>query len=162
MPCDLRELDASCCCCCCCCCCIPVSSTSQCTSRNSFYNNNNIRRYTSGYIQSPSYPLYYPDNMQCTWIISAPSGKKVELRFTYFSLDSDTCLLNDYVEVREGSSVGKSLGTFCGFSKPATIRSSGRTVWVRFRSDDMVNYKGFKAQFTSTTTSSSSKLHICV
>ena len=127
----------------------PVSSTTQCSPSNSFYNNNNLRfSSSSGTIRSPQYPLNYPSSMQCTWIITVPYGKKAELSFTSVSTEGGICSSNDYVQVRDGSSSDRSLGLFC--SKPSTIRASGRTLWVRFRSDsDVFTGRGFEGRYTT-------------
>lgn len=56
----------------------------------------------------------------------------------------------DYVEVRDGAnSSARLLGTFCGTNNTDAIYSSGRHLWVRFRSDDAVADSGFVAQFSS-------------
>ena len=33
------------------------------------------------YIESPNYPQPYPSNLACSWLITAPEGQAVELRF---------------------------------------------------------------------------------
>jgi hypothetical protein len=39
------------------------------------------------------------------------------------------------------------IGKFCGSSKPATITSSGNSLWVEFRSDSSDTKRGFLARW---------------
>ena len=130
-----------------------VSSTSQCAINNPFLNNNDLQLSSSsgGTLRSPSYPSNYPNNMMCTWKITAPSGSTLRLTFNYFRLGSGTCSTGDYLEVRDGSSsTSTRKGTYCGSYAPS-ITSSGRYLWIRFRSDSSMSYKGFEARYTIVT-----------
>ena len=60
----------------------------------------------------------------------------------------------DYLEIRDGnSSSDRLLATLCGSWEelPEAIYSSGRHLWVRFKSDGEVVSSGFVAQFSSET-----------
>ena len=127
-----------------------VSSTSQCSINSPFLYNNNLELSSSsgGTLRSPSYPSNYPNNMICTWRITAPSGSRLRLTFNYFTLESGTCSTKDYLEVRDGlSSTSTRKGTYCGSNAPS-MTSSGRYLWIRFRSDSSVSYKGLEARYT--------------
>ena len=39
-------------------------------------------------------------------------------------------------------------GKFCGNKFPPIITSSGRSLWLRFTSDDTIHYQGFKIVYT--------------
>ena len=134
-----------------------VSSTSQCSINNPFLHNNNLQLSSSsgGTFRSPSYQLYYPNNMMCTWKITAPSGSRLKLNFNYFTLESGPCYLHDYLEVRDGSSsTSTRIGTYCGtYNSALNITSSGRYLWIRFRSDSLFSYRGFEARYTIVTSS---------
>lgn len=41
-----------------------------------------------------------------------------------------------------------NLGRFCGNTFPSLIISSDRYMWLRFHSDDSIEYEGFEAIFT--------------
>ena len=130
-----------------------VSSTSQCSINSPFLYNNNLQLSSSsgGTLKSPSYPSNYPNNMMCTWRITAPSGSRLQLTFNYFRLESSPCSTRDYLEVRDGSSsTSATKGTYCGSNAPS-ITSSGRYLWIRFRSDFSFSYKGFDARYTIVT-----------
>ena len=80
-----------------------------------------------GILTSPSFPENYPDNADCYYTISQPTGTVILLNFlsmdTEKSSSSDTCY--DYLEVRDGpSEVSPLLGKLCGSEIPAPIISS--------------------------------------
>ena len=133
-----------------------VSSTSQCSISSPFLYNNNLQLSSSsgGTLRSPSYPYNYPNNMMCTWRITAPRGSGLLLTFNYFRLESSPCSTRDYLEVRDGSSsTSTRIGTYCG-TYALNIFSSGRYLWIRFRSNSLLSYKGFDARYTIVTSSS--------
>ncbi|XP_067046531.1 embryonic protein UVS.2-like isoform X2 [Acropora muricata] len=136
---------------------LKVSSTSQCAINSPYLHNNNLHLSSSsgGTLRSPSYPFDYPNNMMCTWTITAPSGLRIILTFNYFRLQSGPCSTYDELEVRDGSSsTSTRIGTYCGSYAP-NIVSSGRYLWIRFHSDSSVRYKGFEARYTIFTPTSS-------
>ncbi|KAJ7371403.1 hypothetical protein OS493_025865 [Desmophyllum pertusum] len=134
-------------------------------------NNNNLELTgSSGTLQSPTEKdrsvNYYPGDSSCDWLITVPDGKIVKLFFDQsFELEpsyGSTCTA-DYVEVLDGKNNGESKGRYCGFTTPDDIHSSGRYMWVRFRSDSMNSYyNGFKATFVAVDKPSSDMLAIAV
>ena len=100
----------------------------------------------SGIIKTPNYPLNYPLDKVCSWIIKVQPGDKVVLTFQTFVLEDNAICQYDYVLIRDGSS-SKSpmIGKFCGTSRPATITSAGNYLWLEFRSDSTATRRGFKA-----------------
>lgn len=127
----------------------------KCSSAYSFGANNDIRMTSErGTITSPSYPYTYPSNMQCTWKITVPSGKKIRLSIDYMSMQSKLFCTADYLQVRDGYySTSSKKGDYCGSTRK-TIYSSGRYMWIRFRSDHLYNYKGFKLSYSTQESSS--------
>ena len=122
-------------------------------------NNNNLKLTGShGTLQSPEKDSTYPPDSSCDWLITVPDGKIVKLSFEMFDLErsiGSTCTA-DYVEVLDGSNINsESKGRFCGSTAPSDITSSGRYMWVAFRSDwQRSNYLGFEATFTAEDKSS--------
>ena len=111
----------------------------------------------SGTIQTPNYPIDYPVDKVCSWIIRIQSGDKVVLSFETFSLEDHAVCQYDYVIIRDGSSAKSPIiGKFCGTDRPATITSTGNYLWIGFRSDSSTTSQGFKAVWAtekaSTTT----------
>ncbi|XP_078360313.1 bone morphogenetic protein 1-like [Oculina patagonica] len=114
---------------------------------------NVVLKGTNGSFTSPKYPLNYPNDVTCTWIIEVPENHFVEL--TFETLDLEDCLIYsskvctcDHVEIRDGKD-GKSeeLERLCGGSEHSSVKSTGRYMWVEFESDSKETRKGFKATF---------------
>ncbi|XP_058802311.1 cubilin [Phymastichus coffea] len=101
----------------------------------------------SGTIASPNYPLSYPSQADCIWIIQNAPGNRISLTFDEFELtESEHCNV-DYVEVRETNGIGKLRGVFCG--KNVDSITSAQPLWIRFKSapNTLGNPKGFKAEY---------------
>ncbi|KAK3734982.1 hypothetical protein QZH41_004395 [Actinostola sp. cb2023] len=102
-------------------------------------------------ITSPRYPGHYPNDIECTWLITVPDGLKVKLKFKFFYMENGERCDNDYVEVRDGPSYDSlKLGRFCGVSKPETQLSSQSKMWIRFSANSYHNYNGFDASWSPT------------
>lgn len=54
-----------------------------------------------GNLTSPNYPLYYPPDTICTWVLQAPGPATVHLTFDHLALHS-----SDTIEVRMGGGEG--------------------------------------------------------
>ena len=132
--------------------CTDATSNHLCFSGN--VNNNNLKiTGSSGTLQSPSRGSGYPPDLSCDWLITVPEGKIVILSFDSIHLQSSSWWKcdKDYVEVLDGkynSSLSK--GRFCDYTS-RNIRSSGRYMRVRFKSDSDSSYyrHGFKASFVA-------------
>jgi neuropilin and tolloid-like protein len=54
----------------------------------------------------------------------------------------------DFLEVRDGAhGYSPFMSRFCGRSFPPVITSSDRYLWLRFNTDDTVEYSGFRAVY---------------
>ncbi|KAL9973602.1 hypothetical protein ACROYT_G020078 [Oculina patagonica] len=127
------------------------SSRELCFNENVYKNDLQLNG-SSGTLQSPQEPGYYPPGSSCDWLITVPDGNIIKLSFDRFYLEptfGSTCTA-DYVEVFDGrNSNSKSKGRFCGDIIPGDIHSSNRYMWVRFRSDTKFDFNGFKATYTA-------------
>ena len=87
----------------------------------------------NGILTSPSYPDNYPDNADCVYTISQPSGTAIVL--TVHSMDiyvNSSGYCGDYLEIRDGSSAASPLlGKLCGSEIPAPFQSSKNQVWMK-------------------------------
>ncbi|XP_076027535.1 cubilin [Genypterus blacodes] len=106
-----------------------------------------------GYIVSPNYPENYPENLDCIWVISVPNGEAVQIDFEgEFYIESTPSCIYDYLELRDGSSSNAdSIARLCGSTLPPTQRSTGASMYLRFRTDTSVPHKGFKAKYSIAT-----------
>ncbi|ESO82257.1 hypothetical protein LOTGIDRAFT_135005 [Lottia gigantea] len=99
---------------------------------------------------SPNYPNMYHNNSDCVQYLEAPPGFKIQLDFRdQFVLEkSDDCKY-DYLEVRDGPFAYSDLiGRFCDDKFPELIESKSRFLWLRFKTDDLLHYSGFRAVYS--------------
>ncbi|KAF7648099.1 hypothetical protein LDENG_00162070 [Lucifuga dentata] len=106
-----------------------------------------------GYITSPNYPSNYPQNIDCTWVIRVPNGEAVQIDFEdEFYIEPTSSCSYDYLELRDGStSNADPIARLCGNTLPPTQRSTGTSMFLRFRTDTSVTHKGFKAKYSIAT-----------
>lgn len=82
----------------------------------------------------------------------------MELSFEKFELDvrgAEGC--DDYVQVHDGRSMeSDTIGSYCGHTIPAPVKSSSQYMRVRFQADSVYNkpHRGFKATFKAVDKSS--------
>ena len=119
----------------------------------------NIISGFSGTIFTPDYPVPYPNDARCNWIITVPAGKRVKLEFEDFDFGpvSSSCKKRtnekDYVQIGSGLVPGKNaLALYCGYAAVSALNvySTGRYMWVKFSSissNRSFSSKGFKAHF---------------
>ncbi|KAI1888819.1 hypothetical protein AGOR_G00172680 [Albula goreensis] len=103
----------------------------------------------SGEIHSPGYPNNYPNNVDCSWVITVDAGHRVLFNFSLLEIESHSSCQWDYVAIHDGpSQASPLLAQVCGFNRPDPIISTQNTIYVRFRSDVSANHKGFSARFS--------------
>ena len=72
---------------------------------------------------------------------------QLDFRDTFHMEPSDGCRF-DYLEVRDGAHGYSTLrGQFCGQTFPPILTSTDRYFWLRFHSDENIEYSGFKAVY---------------
>uniref|UniRef100_A0A669E0J6 Cubilin n=1 Tax=Oreochromis niloticus TaxID=8128 RepID=A0A669E0J6_ORENI len=102
----------------------------------------------SGEIHSPLYPNSYPNNVDCSWVISVDPNHRVFLNFTDLDIEYHSSCDFDYVAIHDGpTSSSPLLGRVCGSSVPP-FTSTQNTIYVRFRSDTSSSHRGFSARFS--------------
>ncbi|XP_036358468.1 cubilin-like [Octopus sinensis] len=101
----------------------------------------------SATIESPHYPLNYYHQAECLWNIRVAAGSRLILVFLDFQLEN-SCIY-DYLEVRDTNQYGVSLGKFCGMQKPPTLTSLSNRLFIKFRTDGSVSYRGFKFSYNT-------------
>ncbi|XP_073670702.1 ovochymase-2 [Paramisgurnus dabryanus] len=110
----------------------------------------------TGIIRSQNWPLNYPANSMCLWIIRSPKGKTIKLTFTDFDVEAGGILLGrcyDNVVVYDGTQPGaKKYGPYCGTKMPGVIESTSNELVIRFYTDFFTEAKGFRAHWTTDTT----------
>ncbi|KAM4534255.1 cubilin [Odontesthes bonariensis] len=102
----------------------------------------------SGEIHSPMYPNSYPNNVDCSWVISVDPYHRVFLNFTDLDIEYHSNCSWDYVAIHDGPSTSSPLlAHVCGTSA-RSITSTQNTIFVRFRSDTSNSRRGFSARFS--------------
>ncbi|XP_042882220.1 neuropilin and tolloid-like protein 1 isoform X1 [Penaeus japonicus] len=99
---------------------------------------------------SPLYPNNYPNNTECILRLEADHGYVIRVDFRdYFELEPSNKCEFDVLEVRDGAHGYSDLvGRFCGKDFPPIITSKDRYLWLKFISDETIEYKGFRAVYT--------------
>ncbi|XP_078582053.1 cubilin-like isoform X2 [Branchiostoma floridae x Branchiostoma japonicum] len=107
-----------------------------------------ITGQTSGAIASPNYPEPYPHNRECTWIIQTTLGNAINVSFTNFNIEDHSSCNYDYIQFRDGSDANSpEIGTYCGTTTPADLRSTDNSLWIKFKSDASVARNGFRFEW---------------
>ncbi|KAM4828885.1 cubilin [Thomomys bottae] len=105
---------------------------------------------SEGYVTSPNYPANYPQHTECIWILQAPPGSSIMLKFEdQFSIEGTSNCTSSYLEVRDGDgSNAPALAKLCGTSLPRKQLSSREMIYLRFQSDNSPTHVGFKAKYS--------------
>lgn len=83
------------------------------------------------------------------WQIKATLGKRLQLVFATFKLETHPNCSYDYLEVRDGlEDSAPILEKLCNTTVPAPVTSSGPYASVRFHSDDSSADQGFLITYT--------------
>ena len=100
-----------------------------------------------GVIQSPDYPLYYPNNKKCTFDIEVPENHTLKLTCDRFMMQGGQNCSHDYMMVDyTGDSMFAHGQKFCGLDPPSLV-SNGTRMTVMFQSDDLFRYQGFSCRY---------------
>jgi Zn-dependent metalloprotease len=110
----------------------------------------------SGAVSDGSGANNYCNNMNCAWLIQPPQAQKVTFNFTAFNLENastDGKSIFDAVEIYDGiNDSAPLLGRFTGSTIPNAVSSTGGSLFVKFYSDNELNYSGWSGYYTSTQT----------
>lgn len=107
--------------------------------------------YTQG-IRQISHPksndgTTYRSGVNCETIIdaSSSSGNIISLDFVdVFHIEDHPQCEYDYLEIRDGKyGYSNLLHRYCGETFPPNVKSSGPYLWLKFHSDDTIEYEGF-------------------
>ncbi|XP_069582853.1 embryonic protein UVS.2-like [Ranitomeya imitator] len=98
---------------------------------------------------TPGYPTSYYSNLDCGWVIAAPTGYKITLTMNDFAVESEPSCANDYLLVYDGQYttapiIGKK---YCSSSPPPPLVSTGNIMLVLFHSNNVTEMRGFQAKY---------------
>ncbi|XP_055847074.1 cubilin homolog [Episyrphus balteatus] len=103
-----------------------------------------------GSLASPFYPESYPSNVECIWILNAPSGNYLELTFDQMNITNSENCNQDYLEIRETSITGRLLCVFCSNVLPTDSFRGFERIWIKFRSAEGSTGLGFRLSWTNS------------
>ena len=89
---------------------------------------------SSGFVTSPYFPNFYPNETMCDYRIQQLEGFAVQIKVIMFDLSLEDECRNDYLEIRDGSSEDMPLvGRFCGNDThiKTTMYSTQCNLWMR-------------------------------
>ncbi|XP_072948150.1 uncharacterized protein Neto [Epargyreus clarus] len=88
--------------------------------------------------------MYY-NNANCVTVINATEGQVIQFTFVdMFHIEYHPECAYDYLEIRDGlMGYAKSLDKVCGETFPRQITTSGPHAWLKFKSDETIEYEGF-------------------
>ncbi|XP_062851362.1 cubilin [Trichomycterus rosablanca] len=113
-------------------------------------------RQETGVIKSENWPMNYPPNRECMWMVQVPEGKSITLTFTHFDVESKDILLgrcHDNVVIYDGSHpTARKYGPYCGNSIPSVIKTTSNMLVMRFHVDLFMEEKGFRAYWSTDPT----------
>ena len=113
-----------------------ISSCSGCGSCGSYITD--VRN--NGQI---NYPSNYPSNANCNWLLLAPQGHRLGLRFEYFETSRF-----DYLIIYDGSTSNFTrIGAFSGYRRPSDILSSTESLYLEFKPDSSGEQNGFRIEY---------------
>ncbi|CAL4062821.1 unnamed protein product, partial [Meganyctiphanes norvegica] len=101
---------------------------------------------TEGSFSSPNYPNYYPDEVDCYWIVKTPNDTLNSVRVTFESFN--TASNDDYLDIRDGSDGSATLlislyGDY-GSHPSIDVVSTGNNMYFHFQSRGDLVASGFK------------------
>ncbi|KAJ4448569.1 hypothetical protein ANN_10587 [Periplaneta americana] len=107
----------------------------------------------NGIISSPNYPLIYPNQTSCTWVINAPPKSLVKISVIDFDIEEDAkcfyppCCTHTWLSLPQD---GGGTKQFCGKNRPPPIISVSKTKTnIKFHTSKVVRGgRGFQLNYT--------------
>nr|CAA09096.1 hypothetical protein [Mus musculus] len=106
-----------------------------------------------GNLKNPGLASGYANNLDCSYILRAPQNHRISLFFYWFQLEDSRQCMNDFLEVRNGSSSSSPLlGKYCSNLLPNPIFSQSNELYLHFHSDDSDTHHGYEIIWASSPT----------
>ncbi|KAL1493429.1 hypothetical protein ABEB36_011486 [Hypothenemus hampei] len=108
----------------------------------------------NGYITSPGWPKKYTSAGECEWLVDIGPGNTIILTFLNLNIpESENCNW-DFIEIREGSKMGKLVALLCGSQIPTNVSVTG-PMYLVFKSNGMLpesdqREKGFFVEYATS------------
>ncbi|XP_046555555.1 cubilin-like isoform X2 [Haliotis rubra] len=109
-------------------------------------------RLVPDYIESPSYPDNYPNDVSCSWRLRTNVSSYIRITVLNSDIESSENCRFDYFAAYDGATESyPSLNKWCGYDTP-TVSSSGPVLFLKFRTDGSGNKKGFRLEYVGVNT----------
>ena len=99
-------------------------------------------------ITTPLYPMNYPNKIICNYtFIGIPSYReRLSVRFSHVAIeDSESCTA-DSLSIYDGNNSNSSLlDNLCGTKEMVRYMTSGKALFIQFKSNSIVAKQGFRA-----------------
>uniref|UniRef100_A0A8D0STJ1 Scavenger receptor cysteine-rich domain-containing protein DMBT1 n=1 Tax=Sus scrofa TaxID=9823 RepID=A0A8D0STJ1_PIG len=135
-------------------CSVPVFTT---TPPATNYSCGGFLSQAAGGFNSPFYPGNYPNNANCVWDIEVQNNYQVTVVFRDVQLESGCNF--DYIEVFDGPYRSSPLLARVCNGASGSFTSSSNFMSIRFISDVSVTRAGFRANYYSSPSPGSTRLH---
>ena len=109
-----------------------------------------IHTSRSGIINSMNYPGNYVGNLNCKYLISTLSTPAYVISISFRDFDiqySENCEDHVVSVFNGGTSSAPLLGSYCGTTKPPTLRSSSSKILIVLKSNAVATSKGFQLSY---------------
>ena len=111
----------------------------------------------TGELKSPRFPRSYPNSIRCVWKISTDPYRRIALgvKDGAFDVEQGSSIYScnrDWVSVYDNETKsGRRLGTYCGNGMRTfqTLHSTGRHLYIEFKSDWQQRRSGFQLQYVT-------------
>lgn len=111
----------------------------------------------TGELKSPRFPRSYPNSIRCVWKISTDPYRRIALgvKDGAFDVEQGSSIYScnrDWVSVYDNETKsGPRLGTYCGTGMRTfqTLHSTGRHLYIEFKSDWQQRRNGFQLQYVT-------------
>jgi len=126
----------------------------------------NLKQSRFVHFASPNYPRKFEPQTQCNWLLIAPVGYRVKIKFVSFYLVGGQVTsrrldcMHQKLQMNDLLS-GKIDGPYCGNTPPPSLVSTGRMIRVKLQSDALNTnqyYKGFQIKAIASKEASSVRL----
>lgn len=120
-------------------------------------NCNNEINDLQGVIESPNFPNFYPDSLQCKWVINGRKGSKIVVHISHIALEENYSLMEfsessepcpfDYIEIAEKSGTRFNLMKKICEATNETFETSATAMQITFKSDESAHGSGFRLEY---------------
>ena len=103
-------------------------------------------------LTSPGYPLQYPSDLDCHWVVVANDGMVIVARIKFFDLERSF----DFLTVGDGPESGlHEIASLTGSVKIRALTSSTSSMWMALTTDKTGQMSGYRLELDQISASDS-------